>query len=471
MRYWVYDSETYPNWYSAGFEDLYTGEKMIFEISPRYDHAQYLWEFLYTAMQNGDIFIGFNNLHFDWPILQLFMDMCFNSMRPTAFDMYKKAQAIIDAPRGDWSHNIWESDHYIKQIDVFKIMHFARAGGGVRLKQLEVAMRSSHVEDLPHPPGVPVPPAMYDPMNTYMMHDVDQTKKFTLKIWDRIEFRQLLDTQESFTRSCINWDDVKIGSEYLLTALRKRGVKTHDGRTKRQTPRHNGINFSDFLLPVEFDAPELQNIYAYFHQTNILPDQTKGYFKGLSASVDGFKMDFGTGGLHGAVNSTTWHACHKRMIQLRDVVSYYPRTAAVNGFYPQHLGLIFVEEYDKLFWERRKYSKGTMENNLYKLGLNGSFGKSNDKYSPLYDPQLMLSITLNGQLLLARLTEVLMRIPSLQMIQVNTDGVAYCCDRADEPQADVICQWWENWTGLELETDNYASFYQRDVNNYIAIEA
>jgi len=65
---------------------------------------------------------------------------------------------------------------------------------------------------------------------------------------------------------------------------------------------------------------------------------------------------------------------------------------------------------------------------------------------------------------------VLMRIASLLVIQVNTAGVAYICDKADEPQAAAICEWWEQITGLSLGTENYSLFAQRDVNNYFAIE-
>ena len=469
-RWWVYDIETYPNFFSVAFEDLYSNERWVFEISPRYDHADLLWSFLYDSMNRGDTYVGFNNLHFDAVVIQVFMSLCFNGYRPTATNMYTKAQAIIDAPRGDWSHTIWESDMYIKQVDVFALMHFNRLGAGVSLKQLEVAMRSANVKDLPHPPGHDVPPELYDPMLEYMCWDTSETKKFTHKIWDRIEFRQQLDAEGTFDRSCINWNDVKIGSEYLLGRLRKRGVQTNYGKTKIQTPRHGGIRFADFLPDVQFDSPELKRVYDHFMASTVLPDQTKGFMTNLSATVNGFKMDFGTGGLHGAVSSTTFHAGDDHVIRLDDVESYYPRTAVTQRYYPEHLTEAFVEEYDDLFQERRKYAKGTMQNGLFKLGLNGSFGKLNDKYSPLLDPQAMLAITVTGQLFLARLTEVLMRIPSLTMIQVNTDGVCYRVHKDDEQHADAICKWWMDWTGLNLGVEYYKTFAQRDVNAYLAIE-
>ena len=124
--------------------------------------------------------------------MQYFMDICFSGSWPTAHDIYLKAQAIIDAPRGDWTHSLWESDHYIQQIDVFTLMHFNRFGQYVSLKQLEVAMRSAHVEEMPVPVGQPVPLHMLDSLIWYNCWDVSETKKFALLVWDRIQFRARL---------------------------------------------------------------------------------------------------------------------------------------------------------------------------------------------------------------------------------------------------------------------------------------
>jgi hypothetical protein len=59
-----------------------------------------------------------------------------------------------------------------------------------------------------------------------------------------------------------------------------------------------------------------------------------------------------------------------------------------------------------------------------KLSLNSCYGKSNDKYSFLYDPLYTMKTTINGQLMLTMLCESLVNsIPDLTMLQVNTDGI------------------------------------------------
>jgi hypothetical protein len=82
-----------------------------------------------------------------------------------------------------------------------------------------------------------------------------------------------------------------------------------------------------------------------------------------------------------------------------------------------------------------------------------------------------MTITINGQLLLCMLAERLAAIPSLELIQVNTDGIEYIVDRDRVAECDAVSAEWERLTGLELESEDYASFHQRDVNNYLAIDA
>jgi hypothetical protein len=114
------------------------------------------------------------------------------------------------------------------------------------------------------------------------------------------------------------------------------------------------------------------------------------------------------------------------------------------------------------------HAKGTVQNASFKLGANGAYGMSNNKYSVLYDPQFTMTITINGQLMVCMLAERLLTVPTFQIIQVNTDGITYRIHRDYEPQAAEICKQWEAYTLLKLEDANYRRMWIRDVNNYVA---
>lgn len=103
-----------------------------------------------------------------------------------------------------------------------------------------------------------------------------------------------------------------------------------------------------------------------------------------------------------------------------------------------------------------------------KITANGSFGKLGSKYSKLYSPDLMLHVTLTGQLMLLMLIERLEN-HGITVVSSNTDGVEYYCDRDKIHIAEAIIFDWELDTGMTMEHGEYKALYARDVNNYVAV--
>jgi hypothetical protein len=127
-----------------------------------------------------------------------------------------------------------------------------------------------------------------------------------------------------------------------------------------------------------------------------------------------------------------------------------------------------VIEYRRLRDERNSHAKGTAWNTTLKLASNGVYGDSNNPYSVFFDVMYMLKTTINGQLLLSMLAEWLMTVPTLRIIQINTDGITYHVHRTMTDLAARIQKQWEDYTCLELEKAIYSRMWIRDVNNYIA---
>jgi DNA polymerase elongation subunit (family B) len=189
----------------------------------------------------------------------------------------------------------------------------------------------------------------------------------------------------------------------------------------------------------------------------------------LNVSINGFRFDFGTGGIHGSIESTIVDADDNYSILDCDVSSMYPNIAIANRIYPEHLSEKFCDIYQDVYEQRKSYAKNTAENAMLKLALNGVYGDSNNKYSPFYDPQYTMSITINGQLSLCLLAEKLMDIEGLQMLQVNTDGIVVKLPRNKRDQYDRVCDLWQKQVGLQLEYAEYSKLIARDCNNYIAV--
>lgn len=149
--------------------------------------------------------------------------------------------------------------------------------------------------------------------------------------------------------------------------------------------------------------------------------------------------------------------------------SMYPNIAISNDVYPEHLGIEFCEIYKDVYEQRKSYPKGSTENAMLKLALNGVYGDSNNEYSPFYDPMYTMKITINGQLSLCLLAEYLMEIPEMKIVQVNTDGITIAYPHEYEDLYMQICKKWQDRVKLELEYADYSKMIIRDVNNYLAI--
>ena len=459
----VYDIETYPNCFCLVAESMTDTRRWVFEVSSRRNDLAAMVEWLSALGPAGWEMIGFNNLAFDYPVIH---EILTNWQCRTTAMIYLKAKSIIDS-QDRFGTTIWPSDRFVPQIDLFKIHHFDNQARSTGLKALQINMRSESVEDLPFPVGRPVPEEHMDTLIRYCVHDVTETKAFAIKSKEAIDLRRSLTAK--YNRDFMNHNDTKIGKDYLIMCLGEDLCYTRASgrREPRQTPRAS-IALGEVILPyVAFQHPEFNRVLSWFRQRVIT--ETKGVIDDLTCAVGGFTFTFGTGGIHGSVESTIVRADDDYAIWDWDVTSFYPMLGIVNHLYPEHLTDRFCAVYKEVFEERQHYPKGTPENAMYKLALNGVYGDSNNQYSPFYDPKYTMSITINGQLSLCMLAEQLLNIPDLQMIQVNTDGLTIRIPRVHEWLMHLVCQWWQGVTGLTLESAQYRLMNIRDCNNYQAV--
>lgn len=457
---YVYDIETYPNIFTLACQRIPDNAKWIFEISERRNDLVEMIAFLHSIAASNGRMVGYNNNGFDYPVIHLALTVPGVSYS----DLYNKAMAIIHSARDDWSHVVWANDQIIPQIDLYKIHHFDNVARATSLKMLEFNMRSSSIQDLPYEPGSTLTHDQMDHLIEYNFKDVSETVKFLHESKSMIEFREELSVK--YARNFMNHNDTKIGKDYFIMRLEEAGVPCYDNRKPRQTRRHQ-INLKDALFPyVQFITPKFQHIHSWF--ANQIITETKGVFKDVNVTLDNFKFVFGLGGIHGSVESQVVVSDDEYIVRDADVTSYYPSLAIANRVFPEHLSETFCDIYKDVFQQRRNYKKGTPENAMLKLALNGVYGDSNNQYSPFYDSLYTMKITINGQLLLCMLAEQLMQIPGLQMIQINTDGLTVKMPRSVEPMYELICDWWQKFTCLDLEFADYSRMMIRDVNNYIA---
>ena len=120
---------------------------------------------------------------------------------------------------------------------------------------------------------------------------------------------------------------------------------------------------------------------------------------------------------------------------------------------------------------KAKREGDTTTANCLKLVANTTFGASGAQFNELYDPLMMRSVCISGQLFLLELAYHLMAdIEGLEIVQLNTDGLMAEYDDSQSEQVQAIVKEWEQRTGFTMEEDKVVQIVQPNVNNYLEVQ-
>ena len=144
-----------------------------------------------------------------------------------------------------------------------------------------------------------------------------------------------------------------------MTILNQAGVPTKCPVTKKMLQTHREtIRVADIILHyIQFEHPEFNRILNFYRDQVMDAYEIKGFFKDVTASIDGFDFDFGAGGIHGSIHREVVCCSDTHDLIDSDVASYYPNLAIKNQIYPAHLSSKFCDVYLELYKERKKYPK------------------------------------------------------------------------------------------------------------------
>jgi hypothetical protein len=470
--HWVMDYETLSNCFIAVFEDIKSEEREIFVMhESRNDIVPFL-TFLMHNVNNNEWHVSFNGLGFDSQITEHCLakghDLLDMNGDEIARFIYSKAQDVIRRQSDGEFLEFSPRDLHIRQVDVFKLNHWDNPAKRSSLKWIQYTMDWKNIIDMPIHHTTEVVAEQIPDIINYCINDVRSTKQIMQLSKEQINLRKAL--TEEYNIDLFSASEPRISKELFLHFLSKQtGIKKYELRQMRTHRPQIVVN--DIILPyIEFKTATFQNLLKKFREVVIYPGETKGGFK-YSVQYKGVKTDYGLGGIHGARTSRVYESTDDMVIMTSDVTSFYPNLAIRNGWAPGHLPQAdFCELYEWFFEERKKIPKKDPKNYVYKIILNSTYGLSNDENSFLYDPEFTMRITINGQLSLTLLYEMLTEgIPGSVPLAQNTDGLETLISRDKVDKYMEICAEWERITNLQLEHDKYSKFVLGDVNNYIAV--
>lgn len=479
MNVEVYDIETLYNCFTyTGFN---TKENKWYQFVI-HDSINDLPE-LYNHIKNDLIMmVGYNNENFDYPIIHWILTNYYNLIKLSNDDIakqiYKEAQRIINSTQYEV---IPDKKKIIPQTDLFLIWHYNNNARRTSLKDLEFAMNMPNIEEMPidhrefvHKNQIPL-------ILNYNKNDVEATYLFLLntlgktdysiyKNKNKIELREKL--KKKFKIPCSNYPDVKIGEQLMLN-LYARATNQDVWELKEKRTNRSSIKLKDCIPHwCKIESPEFKEFYNTILNTTITGQ--KGEFQ-KSILFHGIKFDFGLGGSHGCIKSGIYESDENTIILDLDVSSLYPSVAKSLNLYPAHLGPEFMKLYSDFIEARineKHKPKDERDNVLiegYKLILNGTYGKSNEATSFMYDPLYTFKTTIGGQIFICMWAERMVKeVPELTFIQINTDGITIKLPRNKVDTIRKVCEQLTEETTLVIEEAFYKKMVIRDVNNYLS---
>lgn len=438
MRLITYDCEVFAYDWLVTLKDKETGAYTC------------IWndnEALKMALSDDCIYVGFNSKHYDQFIIKAI------AAGFTPQEIKQVNDYIIGGGQG-WDCPMLKDFYFaFSNVDIKDDMQM-----GLSLKAIEGHLGLSVKEStVPFDIDRPLTPEEKQETEYYCKHDVDTAEK-------------LIDIRKDYLKNKVHigrlagLTDVRamgMTNAKLTAAMLKASKKPHDDERKYVYPEK---------LLREYIPPE---VFAFFDKMYDQSISDKELFSGkLDFKIGDCPGVVGYGGIHAAIPNYFFEESENRVIRNKDVASYYPHLMTLCGYTSRNIpsAEIFENVLDTRMKAKASGDKATA--NALKLVVNTSYGALLNKYNDLFDPLMGRSVCITGQLFLLELAEHLYsEVDGLKIVQLNTDGIMLECARDQLELVDSICEEWQSRTGFELETDSVSKIAQKDVNNYVEVQA
>lgn len=454
----LFDIECYENYFIASFRSLATGKAVFFEMYDGHplDVGKLRW-----VLENTTT-VGFNSLSYDLPITFLAL-----AGKPNALLKRATNQIILEG---------WRGSDVMKQYKVkgVKIDHIDLIEVAPLRASLKIYGGRLHVprmQDLPFHPDTVLSPEQIACVRWYNINsDLTSTAFLHECLRDHLDLRTTLSNETGIDLR--SKSDAQIAEAVIAEEMTRRM-----GRRPEKPVIEVGTAYS-YRVPhfIRYQSQLMNWALSVVANANFLVDETGSIgmpeeIKALQLDINGSVYRMGIGGLHSSESTAAHHSDENYILIDKDVTSYYPFIILNLGLYPHHLGPTFLHVYknivDRRIAAKERGDKVTADS--LKITINGSFGKLGSKYSILYSPDLLIQVTVTGQLSLLMLIERL-ELAGIHVVSANTDGIVIKCPRKGQHVMDQIIAQWEQDTGFQTEGTIYKSLYSRDVNNYIAVK-
>lgn len=475
----VWDIESYSNVFLVGMKRLSDGKTLIMEQSHR---SKIDTRHLRSILLKNTM-IGFNSMGYDAPVTWRFLDT-----ESVAEAKIATNKIILGGVR------YWHAEEAVGTEIPYDFKHRAidmiepQPNPFASLKVLHARLHGEELRDLPYEPEEVLSDEQIDNLRIYLERsDLPATEKLWNALSEGMELRRAIGGM--IGQNVMSKSDTQMG----LAIIKKR-AEAITGKKIEKSGVKAGHTFR-YRVPdyIHFVTPRLQEMLASIKAHSFVVDVEGKVelpaFLAHPVTIGCTEYAMGIGGLHSTESNRAVRSDWDHVLCDFDVASYYPAIILTLGLYPDAVGPAFLKVYEGIRQDRlkAKKEKNKAVDKAMKIALNGTFGSLGSRFSFVYAPELMIAVTLTGQLALLMLIERAEQ-RGIPAVSGNTDGVVFHVPRskfagwvkddsgkdtirpAPSPLADLIEEW-ELDTGFDMEGTEYKALYSQSVNSYFAIKA
>lgn len=455
----LFDVESYWNYFLISFASYTTGAIVYFEMSSGQELAERAK--LEWIMRSFTL-VGFNSYGYDLPMAALALAGKNTEQIKTATNrIIQEEWRATDVLKQNKVRALKNIDH-IDLIEVAPLTASLKIYGG--------RLHTPRMQDLPFHHEATLSPDQMAIVRWYNVNDLMQTGFLLESLTEQVELRESLGREYDIdlrSRSDAQIAEAVISNELHRLDGSRPGKPVIEPGTSYRYKVPSFLKYESPLMQWALEVVRNAWFVVEHHGSVGMPPEVGA----LHLRIGGNVYRMGIGGLHSSETTIAHVAGTTHCIVDRDVTSYYPQIILNQQLYPHHLGPQFLRVYSNIVNRRVAAKSAGMRvvADTLKIVVNGSFGKLGSKYSILYSPDLLVQVTVTGQLALLMLIERL-ELSGVQVVSANTDGVVIKCERAQRDSMERVIHQWERDTGFQTEETEYAAYYSRDVNNYIAVK-
>jgi len=436
-----FDVEIYENYFLASFMELRSGKVREYEAFDGHP----LDVSSVRSILNRFTIVTFNGDRFDRLLISA---ACAGLPIPR---LKKLSDAIIGDNMMPWVGELVFNFKLIpyKGIDLINVAPLSAS-----LKVYGGRMHSKNLQDLPIEPSALITPEDREGLRKYCRNDLITTSDLFHELTPQLKIR------EGISIKCMSKSDAQI-AEYIV----KQKIPTAKRPVKAKWD-------FEYQAPdnITFKSDELKSLLK-FYNSYIFEVAATGHTVPLTipdVKIGETVYSVGIGGIHSKEKSIE-HIRGDGVLTDWDVAAYYPNIILHNNYYPEHIGPKFVDVYRDIVDTRlaAKKSGDKVTDVMYKIVINGLFGKFGSKWSAFYSPKMLASVTITGQLSLLMLIERL-TLAGITVVSGNTDGILIKNDQT--PEIVNVIKEWEHDTEFEMESTEYGRVNFQNCNNYVAIK-